>query len=194
MACGSRPVERAPEPGAFPTVGINPAAGLLRTAASVLNPPPPTAGWQIASADRAEPGQSRAEPIRNRPSQIRDPTINPIGIGQCPSSPKLEAVCRAGWRGERRRGAVRMTARGSVTPGMACGSRPVERIPEPGVFPTVGINQRPGVKGAGPYAPLPPPPTAGWQIAMADQGGTGQVGTDQVGTGQSAVWPAGQAP
>ena len=97
---------------------------------------------------------------------------------------KLEAVCRAGWRGERRRCAVRMTATGSVTPWMACGSRPVERAPEPGAFPAVGINQRPGVKGAGPFAPLPPPPTAGWQIAIADQGGTGQVGTGQVGTDQ----------
>ena len=28
-------------------------------------------------------------------------------------------------------------------------------------------------KGARPYAPLPPPPTAGWQIAPAAQGGTG---------------------
>ena len=56
---------------------------------------------------------------------------------------------------------------------MACGSRPVKRIPERGAFPTVGIHQRPGVKGAGPFAPLPPPPTAGWQIAIADQGGTG---------------------
>ena len=53
--------------------------------------------------------------------------------------PKLEAVCRAGWRGVRSRGAVRMTAKGSVTPGMACGDRPVERAPEPGAFPTVGI-------------------------------------------------------
>jgi hypothetical protein len=59
---------------------------------------------------------------------------------------------------------------------MACGSRPVEGSPQRGVFPTVGIRQRPGVKGAGPFAPLPPPPTAGWQIAIADQGGTGQVG------------------
>jgi len=34
-------------------------------------------------------------------------------------NPKLKAVCRAGWRGERNRGAVRMTATGSVTPWMA---------------------------------------------------------------------------
>jgi len=54
MACGSRPVERTPELGAFPTVGLRPAAGLLRTAASVLNPPPPTAGWQNSPADGAE--------------------------------------------------------------------------------------------------------------------------------------------
>jgi hypothetical protein len=73
-----------------------------------------------------------------------------------------------------------MTAKGSVTPGMACGSRPVKRTPESGAFPTVGIRQRPGVKGAGPFAPLPPPPTAGWQIAQADQGGTGQVGTGSI--------------
>jgi hypothetical protein len=86
---------------------------------------------------------------------------------------KVQAVCRAAGRGERRRCAVRMTAKGSVTPWMACGSRPVKRIPERGAFPTVGIHQRPGVKGAGPFAPLPPPPTAGWQIAIADQGGTG---------------------
>ena len=52
-----------------------------------------------------------------------------------------------------------MTAKGSVTPGMACGSRPVEDDPEPGAFPAVGIHQRPGVKGAWPYAPLPPPPS-----------------------------------
>jgi hypothetical protein len=31
--------------------------------------------------------------------------------------------------GERSRCAVRMTAKGSVTPGMACGSRPVKRLP-----------------------------------------------------------------
>jgi len=138
--------------------------------------------------------------------------MNPIGIGQCPSSPKPQAVCRAGWRGERNRGAVRMTATGSVTPWMACGSRPVERIPEPGAFPTVGINQRPGVKGAGPFAPLPPPPTAGWQIPSAggaepakseltkseltksEPATSGRrIGrlADQPG---SAVWPAAPAP
>ena len=36
--------------------GHTPAAGLLRTAASVLNPPPPTAGWPIAIADRGRNG------------------------------------------------------------------------------------------------------------------------------------------
>ena len=61
-----------------------------------------------------------------------------------------------------------MTAKGSVTPWMACGSRPVKGSPERGAVPTVGIHQRPGVKGVGPFAPLPPPPTAGWQIATAD--------------------------
>ena len=98
-----------------------------------------------------------------------------------------------------------MTVRGSVTPGMACRDRPVERSPQLGAFPAVGIPPRSrgqiGIwtgliipapiwregmdspsgceimddvtKGARPYAPLPPPPTAGWQIAMPDQGGTG---------------------
>ncbi len=49
-----------------------------------------------------------------------------------------------------------MTGRGSVTPGMACGSRPVESSPPRGAFPTVGINPRPGVKGAKGPAPLTP--------------------------------------
>jgi hypothetical protein len=89
------------------------------------------------------------------------------------SSPKLEAVCRAGWRGERNRCAVRMTAKGSVTPWMACGSRPVERIPEPGAFPTVGIHPAAGLLRTAASVLNLPPPTAGWQIAMADQGGTG---------------------
>ncbi len=71
-------------------------------------------------------------------------------------TPKPEAVCRAGRRGGCSRCAVRMTARGSVTPGMACGSRPVERIPELGALPTVGINQRPGVKGEA-FSPLARP-------------------------------------
>ena len=50
-------------------------------------------------------------------------------------------------------------ARGSATPGMACGDRPVESAPSLGDFPAAGIPPRSGVKGAGPYAPLPPPPS-----------------------------------
>ena len=84
-------------------------------------------------------------------------------------SPKLQAVCRAGWRGERNRCAVRMTARGSVTPWMACGDRPVERIPEPGAFPTVGINPAAGLLRTAASVLNPPLPTAGWQIAPADR-------------------------
>jgi len=45
--------------------------------------------------------------------------------------------------------------------------------PQLGAFPAVGIHQRPGVKGAWPYAPCRPRPTAGWQIAEADQGRNG---------------------
>jgi hypothetical protein len=55
-------------------------------------------------------------------------------------TPKLEVVCRAeGW-GDWSRCAVRMTAKGSVTPWMACGSRPVEIHPPLG--PAVGLRQR----------------------------------------------------
>ena len=42
---------------------------------------------------------------------------------------KASAVCRAGRRGERSRCAVRMTAKGSARPGMACRDRPVEHGP-----------------------------------------------------------------
>ena len=50
-----------------------------------------------------------------------------------------------------------MTAKGSVTPWMACGDRPVKGIPEPGAFPAAGIPPSPGiVKGRG-IAPLPAP-------------------------------------
>jgi hypothetical protein len=50
-----------------------------------------------------------------------------------------------------------MTGRGSVTPGMACGSRPVESGPERGAFPTVGINQRPGIAKGEAFSPLARP-------------------------------------
>ena len=89
--------------------------------------------------------------------------------------PKLEAVCRAGWRGERNRCAVRMTARGSVTPGMACGSRPVERIPELGAFPTVGIRQGPGLPRGRPFPPWPAPANSRLAYRPSRQGGTGSI-------------------
>jgi hypothetical protein len=69
----------------------------------------------------------------------------------------LKAVCRAVGRDEHSRYAVRMTAQGSVTPGMACGSRPVKRIPEHGAFPTVGINPGPGLPRGRPFPPWPAP-------------------------------------
>jgi hypothetical protein len=66
-----------------------------------------------------------------------------------------------------------MTGRGSVTPRMACGSRPVEGSPQLGAFPAVGIRQGPGSRGHGLMPPCRPRPTAGWQIAEADQGRNG---------------------
>ena len=66
-------------------------------------------------------------------------------IDAVPVKPKLEAVCRAeGW-GEWSRSAVRMTAKGSVTPWMACGSRPVEGSPALGSFPDSRHTPRPGI-------------------------------------------------
>ncbi len=56
-----------------------------------------------------------------------------------------------------------MTAKGSVTPWMACGSRPVKRIPERGAFPTVGID------------PGPPPFAGGEQNAIVCKAETDQV-------------------
>jgi hypothetical protein len=47
-----------------------------------------------------------------------------------------------------------MTGRGSVTPGMACGSRPVEGSPQLGAFPAVGIRQRPGIAKGEAFSPL----------------------------------------
>jgi hypothetical protein len=69
--------------------------------------------------------------------------------------PNLKAVCRAVWRGERRRCAVRMTAKGSATPWMACGSRPVKRLPQRGAFPAVGIRQGQGLPRGWPFPPWP---------------------------------------
>ena len=124
------------------------------------------------------PSRWGGTPSRKRPSRNRiKPYHHAVNVGLRPtqhdlrlnSSPKLEAVCRAGWRGERRRGAVRMTATGSVTPWMACGDRPVERAPEPGAFPTVGIPPAAGLLRTAASVLNPPPPTAGWQIAPADR-------------------------
>ena len=68
-------------------------------------------------------------------------------------TPKLEAVCRAGRRGGCSRCAVRMTAKGSVTPWMACGSRPVKDDPEPGAFPAAGTRSGPGLSRGRPFPP-----------------------------------------
>jgi hypothetical protein len=72
-------------------------------------------------------------------------------------SPKSAAVCRAEWRVEWSRCTVRMTVRGSVTPGMACGSRPVEGNPQLGAFPAVGIRPGPGLPRGRPFPPWPAP-------------------------------------
>ena len=66
MACGDRPVEHGPQSGASPAVGIHPAAGLLRAAASALNPPPPSG--RLAN----RPGRHRAERPKRHPSANRD--------------------------------------------------------------------------------------------------------------------------
>ena len=91
MACRDRPAKIGPQSGAFPAVGINPAAGLLRGQIGV---------WT---------GLIIPAPI---------------------------------WR------------EGMDSPS---GCEIMDDV----------------TKGARPYASLPPPPTAGWQIAMPDQGGTG---------------------
>jgi hypothetical protein len=49
------------------------------------------------------------------------------------------------------------------------------RQPDTRGLPDSRHTPRPGVKGAGPFAPLPTPPTGGWQIAPADRVGTGQI-------------------
>jgi len=49
------------------------------------------------------------------------------------------------------------------------------RQPDTRGFPDSRHTPRPGVKGAGPFAPLPTPPTGGWQIASADRVGTGSI-------------------
>ena len=69
------------------------------------------------------------------------------------------AVCRAGRRVERNRCAVRMTARGSAAPGMACRDRPVERIPQAGAFPAAGLTPAAGLLRAAASALNPPPPS-----------------------------------
>ena len=57
---------------------------------------------------------------------------------------KVSAVCRAGRRVKRSRCAVRMTAKGSARPGMACRDRPAKIGPQSGAFPAVGIPPRSG--------------------------------------------------
>ena len=71
-----------------------------------------------------------------------------------------------------------MTAKGSVTPWMACGSRPVKDDPEHGAFPAVGIHQGQGLRGHGLMPPYRPRQAAGWQIPQADSGRNGPIGID----------------
>ena len=72
-------------------------------------------------------------------------------------TPKLQAVCRAeGW-GDWSRCAVRMTAKGSVTPWMACGSRPVEGSPALGGFPDSRHKPGPGIAKGEAFSPLARP-------------------------------------
>ena len=91
--------------------------------------------------------------------------------------PKPEAVCRAGCRDERSRCAVRMTAKGSVTPWMACGSRPVKRIPELGAFPTVGLRPGPGLPRGRPFPPWSAPANGRLANRPSRWGGTDQAGS-----------------
>ena len=125
----------------------------------------PRQEWRMAPGRLANRPSRRG---RNRPTRALLNSAQGSKALACDLPTTACAVCRAAGWGDWSRCAVRMTAKGSVTPWMACGSRPVKGSPERGAFPTVGIHQWPGVKGAGPFAPLPPPPTAGWQIAAAD--------------------------
>ena len=90
-------------------------------------------------------------------------------------TPKLEAVCRAGRRGGCSRCAVRMTAKGSVTPGMACGSRPVKDDPQPGAVPAVGIHPGPGLPRGRPFPPWPAAVRRRWTDRQCLPGGTGSI-------------------
>ena len=93
-------------------------------------------------------------PNSPNPKSSSRPIPNPLLL--LPVKSILQAVCRAeGW-GEWSRCAVRMTAKGSVTPWMACGSRPVEGSPTLGAFPTVGIRQGQGLRGQGLLPPCRP--------------------------------------
>ena len=97
MACGSRPVERIPELGAFPTAGIHPAAGLLRTAASVLNPPPPNRRWAKHSCrQRAErPKQNPLPKTSGHPSCSRLRCANRADKSEFPARGKRWASLNA---------------------------------------------------------------------------------------------------
>lgn len=66
-----------------------------------------------------------------------------------------------------------MTAKGSVTPGRACGSRPVESSTTLGGFPdSRHVPKAWGQGGMALYPLGPPPPTAGWQFSPAEGGET----------------------
>ncbi len=142
MACGSRPVERTPELGALPTVGINPGPGLPRG-----RPFPP---WSAAVRRRwtdrqCLPGGTGSNRIKELARDLIP--FDKLRANGCVDGWFAETSRRLSGRGEgeRSRSAVRMTAKGSVTPWMACGFRPVERIPQLGAFPTVGMNPGPGL-------------------------------------------------
>jgi hypothetical protein len=66
-----------------------------------------------------------------------------------------------------------MTGRGSVTPGMACGSRPVKSGPERGAFPTVGINLGPGLPRGRPFPPWSAPANGRLANRPSGRGGNG---------------------
>ena len=129
-----------------------------------LDPPPPAAGGQIAIADQAETDQAESRPKQRDANW----NIGRMGIGLMHRSPKPCSRLPGRVEGDCSRCAVRMTAKGSVTPGMACGSRPVERTPELGAFPTVGLRPAAGLLRTAASVLNPPPPTAGWPIAPAD--------------------------
>jgi hypothetical protein len=182
MACGSRPVEDDPEPGAFPAVGTRSGPGLSRGGLFPLDPPPLTAGRQDAIADQAEPDLGFVAISANPPSRQRAERTNrhrlinePIRAengGLRSTQPTLPDG------GNRRLNHTQAQSRllgrveGRMEPVRGQDDRKRERHARDGVwlpaggrrpgargFPGSRHTPRPGVKGAWPYAPLPPPPS-----------------------------------